>query len=162
MACELELAFILFFSICWPDSRNPAVWVQSVKVQIILQLRANQGRLTWFANKLGTKVGLFFLSLEHWFSKSKAKQVRATNAIAENQNQAPPATTDELDLLSISSFQVINPFLIGNGLQIHFKFKFPVLSMPNLWRENTGFRQPSSSDGHTGCFKYPYGSQASH
>lgn len=63
MACELELAFLLF---CYLPAilENPAVWVQSVKVQIILQLRANQGRLTWFANKLGTKVGLFFLSRE--------------------------------------------------------------------------------------------------
>lgn len=60
MACELELAFLLFCYLLAP----PAVWVQSVKVQIILQLRANQGRLTWFANKLGTKVGLFFLSRE--------------------------------------------------------------------------------------------------
>lgn len=65
------------FAIYWPYQKTPAVWVQSVKVQIILQLRANQGRLTWFANKLGTKVGLFFFFLGI-LSSHKLKQNTST------------------------------------------------------------------------------------
>lgn len=116
-------------------------------------------------------MGLFFLSLEHWFSESKAKQELVTNAICL---KLKTGTTGKwrrtgftqhfwvpglaMNPFSFLLFKILNRNWFANTFQIHMH------STPNdgLWHEeNKDFRQSSDFDGYIGNFKYLHPSQAS-